>query len=146
MTILADYRPVRLVGDEPWSGSLHAFFAANEDMDLAEQLAIQGALDRQGFATGGGGAAAEWRLETVRRPLCPVCSNRGWISTYKEPSTDSIIGAPSSFEAMRARDAERLAAPRVRCPKGCEPRPWDIARLEADAKILAQAEKVRASA
>ena len=139
MTILADYRPVRLVGEEPWSGSLNEFFASNADeMDLAEQLAIQGALDREGFATGGGGAAAEWRLETVRRHLCPVCSNQGWISTYKEPSTDSIIGGSSSFSAMRANVADRLAAPRIGCPKGCEPRPWDIARLEADAQILAQ--------
>ncbi|HWE98863.1 MAG TPA: hypothetical protein VG248_03615 [Caulobacteraceae bacterium] len=113
--MLEDHRPIRIAG-VAGETTFSEFLAANADgIDLDEALEIQGALDRQGFYRGGGGAAAEWRIDVVRSARCPSCSNRGWVPSYRAPMDFSL----SLADQARANERERTA-PRLPCPARCE--------------------------
>lgn len=66
-------------------------------------------------------------------PLCPTCGGARFVSTA--PRRESFIHSYASSQRLAAMD---LAAPRIPCPAKCaEPYSWNVARLEADAKIIA---------
>lgn len=72
--------------------------------------------------------------------VCSICAGVRWVLATPQPMRGFHIPA-GGFDAEPDANRARNALPRIPCPQGCEPWPWDVARLAVDAGRLNEVAK-----